>query len=79
VAESVEWGGGMNGICTGVYEVAIRYNKDAYRTIYFIESGDKIYVIHCFQKKSKTGIKTPREEIVVIDKRLKGLRLGQHS
>jgi phage-related protein len=47
--------------------------------IYFIESGNKIYVIHCFQKKSKTGIKTPREEIVVIDKRLKWLKLGQHS
>jgi len=69
----------FKGYGSGVYEVAIRYNKDAYRTIYFIESGDKIYVIHCFQKKSKTGIKTPREEIVVIDKRLKWLKLGRHT
>lgn len=36
--------------------------------------GDSIYVIHAFQKKSKSGIATPRAEIDVIRQRLKQLR-----
>jgi predicted XRE-type DNA-binding protein len=36
--------------------------------------GDDIWVVHAFQKKSKTGIKTPKQEIDLIRDRLK--RLG---
>ncbi|EKD75187.1 MAG: hypothetical protein ACD_44C00204G0005 [uncultured bacterium] len=35
---------------------------------------DKVYVLHAFQKKSKKGIKTPREEREVIEDRLKRLK-----
>ncbi|MES2141463.1 MAG: type II toxin-antitoxin system RelE/ParE family toxin [Pseudomonadota bacterium] len=36
--------------------------------------GDTIYIVHCFQKKSKKGVKTPKEEVDIIKQRLKLLR-----
>ena len=55
----------------GVMEIISDYNKDTYRVIYAYKLGDDIYVLHAFQKKSKTGIKTPKEDIAVIKQRLK--------
>ena len=59
---------------SGVYEIAIKYDKNAYRAVYIVSLGDTVYVVHCFQKKSKRGIKTPQEEIEIIKQRLKLLR-----
>ena len=39
--------------------------------------GDIIYVMHCFQNKSKQGIKTPKMEIDLIRKRL--TRAKEHA
>ena len=58
---------GMNG----VYELVERYNKDTYRAVYYINFGSTVYVLHCFKKKSKTGIKTPQSDIELIKQRLK--------
>jgi len=44
-------------------EIAIRYNKDAYRGIYTLEVANKLVVVDVFQKKSKTGIKTPKRDL----------------
>ncbi len=30
-----------------------------------------VYVLHCFQKKSKRGIKTPRHDVELVEARLK--------
>lgn len=54
----------------GVYEIVSNYNRNAYRMIYVMNLGDLIYVLHCFQKKSKFGIKTPKKEIDLIRRRL---------
>jgi len=64
----------FKGHGSGVYEIVIEYDKNAYRSVYIVSVGDAIYVLHCFQKKSKRGIKTPKEEIDVIKQRLKLLR-----
>ena len=56
----------FKGCGSGVYEIATEFNKNAYRGVYITNVDDTIYVIHCFQKKSKRGIKTPREDIAVI-------------
>lgn len=64
----------FKGCGPGVYELAIKYDKNAYRAIYLLNLGETVYVVHCFQKKSKTGIKTPKEEIDVIKQRIKLLR-----
>ncbi len=64
----------MKGLGSGVIEIALRYHTNAYRTIYALELGQDIWVIHAFQKKSKTGIKTPKPEIDKIRTRIKVLK-----
>ena len=64
----------MKGLGAGVFEVAVRYKKDAYRVVYVVQLGDEIWVVHAFQKKSKAGIATPKEEIDVVRERLKRLK-----
>ena len=64
----------MKGLGSGVFEVALAYRGDAFRTVYAVQFEDAIWVVHAFQKKSKTGIKTPQEEIDVVRQRLKRLK-----
>ena len=59
----------FKGIGSGVFEIAIKHNKEAYRTVVAVQLGDKIYVLHAFQKKSKTGISTPKEDVDLIKQR----------
>jgi phage-related protein len=47
---------------------------DAFRTIYAVKIGMDIWVIHAFQKKSKSGIKTPQADVDLIRQRLKRLK-----
>ena len=54
----------------GIFEIVSSYQKDAYRAVYTIKLGNKIYVLHAFKKKSKKGIKTPKRDIELIRKRL---------
>jgi phage-related protein len=61
----------LTGIGSGVFEIATRHDGDTYRTVYAVKIGNHIYVLHVFQKKSKSGIKTPQQEIDLIVKRLK--------
>jgi len=64
----------FTGYGPGVYEIVSDYDKNAYRAVYVANIGNTIYVLHCFQKKSKRGIKTPKEEFEVIKRRLKFVR-----
>ena len=61
----------FKGIGSGVIEIAVRYDKDAYRTVLAVQLGNYIYVLHAFQKKSKKGISTPQEDVDLIKQRLK--------
>ena len=54
----------------GVLEVVERYDSDTYRAVYTVKFADVVYVLHAFQKKSKKGIQTPKQEIELIKKRL---------
>ena len=58
----------------GVFEVALHYRTDAYRTVYALRIGERLWVVHAFQKKAKQGIKTPMKEIDLIRERLKQLK-----
>jgi phage-related protein len=51
-------------------EIVERYQKDAYRAVYTTHLQDVVYVLHVFQKKSKSGIATPKHELDLIRKRL---------
>ena len=64
----------MKGLDGGVFEIALRHRGDAYRAIYAIKIGVDIWMVHAFQKKSKSGVKTPQAEIDVIRERLKRLK-----
>jgi len=64
----------MKGLDGGIFEIALRHRGDAYRAIYAVKIGVDIWVIHAFQKKSKSGVKTPQAEIDVIRERLKRLK-----
>jgi phage-related protein len=64
----------FRGIDGGVFEVALRHRGDAFRVIYAVKIGTDIWVIHAFQKKSKTGIKTPQMDINLIHERLRHLK-----
>lgn len=55
----------------GVLEVVEDYMGDTYRAVYTVKIADAVYVLHCFQKKSKSGIETPKHEMDLIRDRLK--------
>lgn len=54
-----------------VLEIVSDYQTDTYRAVYTVKFGDRIYVLHAFQKRSKKGIATPQSEIELIKARLK--------
>ena len=64
----------LTGLGSGVMELALKYRGDAFRVVYALQIDDDIWVVHAFQKKSKSGIKTPKQEIDLIRDRLKRLR-----
>jgi phage-related protein len=64
----------FKGHGAGIYEIVSDFDKNAYRAIYVVNLGDDVYVLHAFQKKSKQGIKTPKQEVAVIEQRLKQLK-----
>lgn len=55
----------------GVLEIVEDHDGDTYRAVYTVRFADVVYVLHAFQKKSKTGIATPQAEIDKIKTRLK--------
>ena len=61
----------FKGLGSGVFEIALKYDKEAYRCVQAIQLGRTIYVLHAFQKKSKKRIATPQKDIELIKQRYK--------
>ena len=59
----------FRGVGSGVIEIALRHDTDAYRSVLAVQLGEKIYVLHAFQKKSTKGIATPKKDIALIKQR----------
>lgn len=55
----------------GVLEVLEDYIGGTYRAVYTVKFVEAVFVLHCFQKKSKRGIATPKEDMDIIHARLK--------
>lgn len=66
----------FKGYGSGVYEIVSDFNTDAYRAVYVVNLDDCLYVLHAFQKKSKSGIKTPKPDLNIIETRLKQLKMA---
>jgi phage-related protein len=62
----------------GVFEVYEDYRGEAYRAVYTLALKRAIYVVHCFQKKTHKGIKTPQADVDLISQRLRAAR-GDHE
>ena len=61
---------GLGGGAT-VIEICDDFDGSAFRVMYTVKIGSKVYVLHAFQKKSKKGIETPKSEIEIVKSRLK--------
>ena len=55
----------------GVLEIVEDYAGDTYRAVYTVRFIGAVYALHAFQKKSKKGIETPKQEMDLIRSRLK--------
>ena len=54
----------------GVVEAISDLRGDTFRVVYTVQFQGAVYVLHAFQKKSKTGRQTPRRDIELIRRRL---------
>jgi phage-related protein len=68
----------------GVLEVVEDDAGGTYRAVYTVKFPEAVFVLHCFQKKSKRGIATPKEDMDIVRARLKvaetlaqGLRIAK--
>ena len=54
-----------------VLEVVESFDGNAYRAVYTVRFPEQVYVLHCFHKKSTSGVSTPKHDIELIKSRLK--------
>ena len=55
----------------GVVEIVKDYRGNTFRAVYTLRFEGRVFVLHVFQKKSKTGRETPRREMELIQQRLR--------
>src|ERR1700710_3065636 len=55
----------------GVFELVEEHRGDAFRAVYTVRFEKAIYVLHCFQKKSPSGVRTAKQDVGLIHDRLK--------
>lgn len=60
---------------SGVWELVTHDVGGTFRAVYTVKFADAIIVLHVFQKKSKSGISTPKQDIELISERLKAAKI----
>jgi phage-related protein len=58
----------------GVFELIEDHRGDTFRLAYTVRFDDAVYVLHCFQKKSPSGLRTARTDVEIIHRRLRMAR-----
>ena len=53
------------------YAIYLAQRGDTFRSVYTVRFANRVFVLHAFQKKSKSGIATPKADIELIKQRLK--------
>jgi phage-related protein len=53
-----------------IMEIVADHRGDTWRAVYTVRFRNAVYVLHAFQKKSKSGIATPKKELELIQQRL---------
>ena len=59
------------GESAGIFEVVDDHRGDTYRAVYTVRFQGAVYVLHAFQKKSPSGVKTAQTDVKTINQRLK--------
>jgi phage-related protein len=59
------------GLGPGVLEVLESHDGNAYRAVYTVRFEKAVYVLHAFQKKSPSGIRTAKRDVDLVAERLK--------
>ena len=59
----------LKGLGSGILELIEDHDGDTFRAVYTVRFERAVYVLHCFKKKSKNGIKTPQSDIELIKRR----------
>ena len=57
--------------CQSLLEGVEDLQGDTFRCVYSVKFAGAVYVLHAFQKKSKSGRKTPKQEIDLVNERLR--------
>ena len=60
-------------------ELRVWDEAGTFRVVYVAKLADAVYVLHCFQKKSKSGIATPKQDLELIASRLKAAQKDYES
>lgn len=61
----------FKGVGSGIFEIALRFEGDAHRTVVAVQLGERIHVLHAFQQKSRIRIATPKLNVDLIKQRYK--------
>ncbi len=61
----------LKGVASGVLEIVTRFDTDTYRTVYAVQIGKRVYVLHALQKKAPQGRKTAKLDMEMIERRYK--------
>jgi phage-related protein len=59
------------GLGSGVLELVEAHEGNAYRAVYTVRFPEAVYVLHAFQKKSPSGIRTAKRDVDLVDQRLR--------
>jgi len=63
------------GLGPGILEMVERDRAGTYRAVYTVRFAKAVYVLHVFQKKSPSGIRTARTDVTLIEQRLEQAKL----
>ena len=69
----------LKGFGPGVVELIGNFEGDTFRSVYTVHFETVVYVLHCFKKKSRHGIRTPKTEIDLIKRRLQTAQADHKS
>ncbi|MHB1701368.1 MAG: type II toxin-antitoxin system RelE/ParE family toxin [Acidobacteriaceae bacterium] len=61
----------LKGLGAGILEIVLDHRGDTFRSVYTVRLAGNVYVLHAFQKKSKSGVATPKSEMDLVHQRLK--------
>ena len=67
------------GLGPGVLEVVESHDGNAYRAVYTVRFEQAVYVLHSFQKKSPSGVRTALRDVELVAKRLKTVQKDHES